>query len=350
LIFVFGAISLLACLSPLAQARKIRERGGSSIPSRTGASGDEGIPTEGDSSLGITIHSRRHSARGDSADIVRIGESITIGANQVIDGDVVSVGGSVTVLGRVLGDVVSVGGDVDLRPQAVVEGDAVSIGGTVHRGEGSQIGGQNVGLRFVPSGFLGAWTPGRHFPVFSIVWIGMKLIFLFLVAWILAMLAEARLLGTGRFLEAHLWRSLLTGLAVLILFPAAFILLCVTIVGIPVALLSPLALVLALMVGYLVVAALVGQRVIKGSDHTSWIKATAVGLALFEGLPLVGHLLRAAGGPFHALGLSLIVFGWAAIMISATIGLGALVSGRFGKRSPLFVGEAPVPAAGTMSP
>src|SRR5262245_26664641 len=48
----------------------------------------------------------------DSNDLVRFGEDVEIAADKVIEGDVVAIGGSVTVYGRVKGDCVAIGGTV----------------------------------------------------------------------------------------------------------------------------------------------------------------------------------------------------------------------------------------------
>jgi hypothetical protein len=77
-------------------------------------------------------------------DVVAIGGPITMLGT--VNGDVVSVGGPVEVSGEVNGDVVSVGGAVHLKAGARVNGDVAAVGGTVTRDEGAVINGQQVGL------------------------------------------------------------------------------------------------------------------------------------------------------------------------------------------------------------
>ena len=135
----FLSILLAALLSPSAQGQRIRER--QDEPARVGKpeprhGGPRVEISEGeDSSATIVVH-RRHRESSDITDIVRVGENITIEAGQTVRGDVVAVGGTVTVLGHVRGDAVAIGGDVDLTGGGTVDGDAVSVGGTVKRGEG----------------------------------------------------------------------------------------------------------------------------------------------------------------------------------------------------------------------
>jgi len=279
-------------------------------------------------------------ALGDAEDIVRMGEDLTIGPGQTVRGDVVAVGGSVVVFGRVEGDVVAIGGDVDLRDDAVVEGDAVSVGGRIRRDPSARLGGQNVGMHFLPSSVFGWGRPDRGFPFMKVLFTGMKLIVLILAAWLLAVLMEKKVAAMSRHLEMNLWKDLLTGLAVLILTPAACVVLLITIVGIPVALLAPLVLALTLLIGYLIVASMVGRRIAKPAAGDKWafIKAAAAGLVLFESIPLIGAILRSLGGPMHLLGIGITVFGYAAIWVSATFGLGALLVTRFGSHA---TGAAP---------
>src|SRR5205085_7886332 len=86
----------------------------------------------------------------DSDDRVHVGGSVRVGKDEVIDGDVVAVGGSATVDGTVRGDVVAIGGSVNLGPTADVESDVVAVGGAVHRDPTARIGGrvQEVGINF----------------------------------------------------------------------------------------------------------------------------------------------------------------------------------------------------------
>jgi hypothetical protein len=291
---------------------------------------------------------RRHG--DDDAAIVRTGESITVEKDQIIDGDVVSIGGSVTVLGEVRGDAVSIGGNVTLREGASISGDAVAIGGRIKRESGSHLGGQEVGMNFIPVGFIHA--PHEE-SAFSLLRFGALVVFggfLFLLGWLMYVLAEKRMQVCVGFFLDHPWKSLLTGLAVVLLAPAAFVVLCVTIVGIPVALLMLFVGPLLHMIGFLLVAAAAGQRLLsRGSQGASWgwMRSLASGLGLFFGIILFGAIFRALGGVFSAFGWVLTLFGWTVVFLASTVGLGSLVLSRFGgeARSQTLV-PPPPPAPG----
>ncbi|MFQ6133753.1 MAG: hypothetical protein ACE5R4_17055 [Armatimonadota bacterium] len=107
-----------------------------------------------------------------SGDKVTHGGSVRVEENEVVDGSVVSFGGSADVLGQVNGDVVSFGGSIDvegevsgdavsfggsvrLHPGAKVGGDAVAMGGKVVEEEGSELGGEGVSFSVPFGGLLG---------------------------------------------------------------------------------------------------------------------------------------------------------------------------------------------------
>jgi len=66
----------------------------------------------------------REETKGD---LVCIGGSVTVAGK--VEGDVVAIGGDIEISGTVEGDAVAAGGRVRLRPGAVVGGDAVAVGG-----------------------------------------------------------------------------------------------------------------------------------------------------------------------------------------------------------------------------
>src|SRR5262249_20983454 len=127
------------------------------------------------------LHEPRRS-RSTSGDIVRFGSDITISSDQVVEGDVVSFGGSVDVRGKVTGDVSAMGGALTLAATARVDGDVVCIGGTLHEEPGSSVGGQRV---------TAPRTPGARFflPMLSVVGTGVKMIVH--VVWLCIMLGFA---------------------------------------------------------------------------------------------------------------------------------------------------------------
>lgn len=88
------------------------------------------------------------------SDMVRVGGSVQVPADTVVEGDVVAVGGSADVRGHVKGDVVAVGGSVYARAGSRVEGDATAVGGRVQREPGAELGGSVVEVPVLPSNLV----------------------------------------------------------------------------------------------------------------------------------------------------------------------------------------------------
>ncbi len=292
-----------------------------------------------------------------SSDMVRVGGSVIVQENQTIDGDAVAVMGDVTVYGRVEGDAVAVMGTVFIRDGGVVEGDAVGIGGGVRKDPGARLGGENVAISFVPGWFIGTGTRGGIGPLLGASSIMLLLLMLFLIGWLVLALGESHVQRVGVQVQEHLWKSLFTGLAASILSPFAFVLLLITVVGIPLALLLPVVLPLAQLIGFLMVTVVVGMRLASrtGTGRSDLTYGLAYGLLFFVGIILVGQLARIGPDPVRFFGVILTVFGIAASLVAGTIGLGALLLSRFGKAprpprekgAPVQTPAAPESPAGT---
>ena len=89
-----------------------------------------------------TTEERRY--RLYSRDIVRFFGDVHIAEDEEIDGDVVTIGGSIKLKGRIDGDAVAVFGSILMAPFSSVEGDAVSVAGRIRMAEGAEVYGDIV--------------------------------------------------------------------------------------------------------------------------------------------------------------------------------------------------------------
>jgi hypothetical protein len=80
----------------------------------------------------------------DDANILRIGSSYAVDQDEVVDGDVIIVGGALTVEGTINGDAAVIGGSMYLASTAVVRGDAVVIGGIIEKEDGATVVGKTI--------------------------------------------------------------------------------------------------------------------------------------------------------------------------------------------------------------
>ncbi len=219
---------------------------------------------------------------------------------------------SVAVLGnnyvnsKVGGEVVAVLGDVELGPLAEIEGDVVTVGGTVTQHPDAVVHGSIKKLfGRTPGGFnwLHTWVEhclllGRPLAIApGLGW-----------AWILAlsMLAFYTVLAAAlpkpinqgvNTLHAAPGPSVLTALLAIVLTPVAFILLCVTIIGIIVVPFLAVAILVISLLGNAVVLAFIGRvihRLVRGTrDLSAWL-AVLLGGFVMLGLyliPVIGFIL-----------------------------------------------------------
>lgn len=82
----------------------------------------------------------------DEDAIVHFGSDIHIGRRQHIEGDVVAIGGSIDIEGKVDGDVVAIGGSVTIGRTAEIDGDVVAVAGDLELDRGSKIEGDAVSV------------------------------------------------------------------------------------------------------------------------------------------------------------------------------------------------------------
>lgn len=276
----------------------------------------------------VVVGSDNHIAAGESARH----DAVAVMGNLIVDGDVahdavavmgsntingsaghdtVAVLGNVTIDGPVGHDVVSVLGDVTLGPKAVVGHDVVSVGGIVHKDPAAVVGGNIVQpgsfghLHLLPAG---AWLnhclmSGRVLAFTSDLgwlWI-IHLVVLGLYA-LLALVFPQGVTRCGDLLATRPGLVILTGLMALVALPILFILLLITVVGIPVALLAlPLGIACLFLFGRTSLLGLIGRRIL-GRDTSPAVAVLTAGLLILllysipYGIGLVASLLVSALG------------------------------------------------------
>jgi hypothetical protein len=274
--------------------------------------------------------------------IVRIWSDAEVPAGKVVDGDVVAVFGSVTVAGEVSGDVVAVFGSVRLKPGAKVEGDVASIGGVLEQAEGVTIGGESVQLGLSPI----TWgLPGISVLLLAVIagW----LVSMF-VGWIFALLFPSGMLRVATVVERRPAASFFLGLLSVPGFCVAVLLLCITVIGIPLGVLLPMVYALMGYLGQLAATCVLGARLTRRSLDSGLMTPLIVGTLFVAALFGVGIALLAGEGVARTASLFLGLSGALLLLGLGTLGTGAFLLSRFGTRPHEVVwrGHAPAPAAG----
>jgi hypothetical protein len=259
--------------------------------------------------------------------LVRVFSDAEVPAGERVDGDVVAVCGSASVAGEVTGDVVAVCGSVRLMPGASVGGDVVAIGGALDQAPGATVHGQSVSLSFIP---LKGGVPALR------VLLGIVFVCWFLslcLGWLLNLLFPARMLRIAATASRRAAASLFLGFFSAPLVVITIVLLLVTVIGIPFALLLPVVYVLAVWAGQLAVTYVLGCRLLRrrlgeGASFAPLLAGTLFVAAFF----VLGTQLAGPAGALRTLALFFGLLGALLVLGLSAIGTGAVLLSAFGSR------------------
>jgi len=275
----------------------------------------------------------------DGEGLVRVFSDAEVGPGERVEGDAVAVFGSVTVRGQVAGNVVSVFGNVNIEPGASVDGDAVAVGGVVRQPPGATINGQSVSLGLLPT----AWGLPALPVLLGMIMIGWLITLFF--AWILNMLFPERLLRAAVTSSRRTGLSLLLGIASLPLMLISLVLLLVTVIGIPVALLLPIFYHFLTWAGQVAATYVLGCKILRRSPGSGGAMAPiATGSAFIAAFFVAGALLATGSGAIRTMALFFDLLGVLMLAALSTIGTGAFLLSRFGSEPRDLVPDSSIPA------
>jgi uncharacterized RDD family membrane protein YckC/cytoskeletal protein CcmA (bactofilin family) len=309
LTFAFGSDAPKAPDTPAPAGTPLHEVGsGPAAPSAQAAQGTAGDAGSDDRDLGVG---------DDHGNRFTLGASTRVSAGETLEGNAVSVCGPLTVDGEVHGNAVAVMasgtingtvhgnavvvlGTLRLGPKARVLGNVVDVAGRVDRDPGAFVGGNVVqqGLAVDTSDdseavtwFHHALRLGRPLAIHEhlhLLWLlTLAQVALYVV---LAFAFPGGVRACGEALTQRTGATLLTGVLATLAVVPLFVLLCVTIVGIPVALVVlPLLLAAGMIFGKVSIYSLVGRAIVGRQTHLALavLAGTAVFIALYL-VPAVG--------------------------------------------------------------
>lgn len=294
---------------------------------------------------------RAGAAHRDADDRVTVGQENIVTDGEKIPGDAVAVMGNLTVDGEVNGDAVAVMGDntingtvrgnavavmgkVKLGPKARLEGDIINVMGSVERDpEAVVLGstqvqgiGPNVSFDSVSSWWDRGLKLGRPLAIGAhLGWLWIITAFSIAFYALLGLIFPDKIRRCGDKLTQEPGMVILAGVLAILALPVLFVLLLITIIGIPVALLVlPVGTLLVAMFGKAAIYGLVGRKV--SGDKLSVALAVVLGALIFVLLYLV---------PFLGLLISLLVWflGFGCAMVS--------IFSRSPKAAPVAATSAP---------
>lgn len=273
---------------------------------------------------GARISSEAHVQR----DVISFGGQVVLEQGAQVDRSIIIIGsgGPIQISGNVGRDMVVVGSSLTLESSAVVGHDVILVGGTLDRKEGAVVRGRIE--RGQPSVTVSPGTPFRNvgfgspFDLFGIV---RSLIsgFLFTLGLVaVGMLTvsfwPSQTSQVGRVALDSALPSLGVGCLTVIVALTLGIGLIVTLCGIPFAVVLFFALALAWLVGWIAVGQVAGRKILDPLHVRESLKTPVV--AVIVGLILLALISLAP------------IIGWFISVITATIGIGAVVLSRFGTR------------------
>ena len=295
---------------------------------------------------------------------------MTVEEGEVVDGDVVAVGGKVRVDGEVRGDVVAVGGGVTLGPRAIVEDNVTAVGGSLHRDPGAQVNGKAQEIDLGAFNFegwtwrrnpVGVWWGSMLGSAFAVVGTLVRVAVLCLFAALVVLfgrqyMERAATIATTDFLKAGA-----VGLAAEIMFAPllliTIVVLAITIIGIPILFLAlpfvVLGLAVAFLIGFSGVANRLGAFVLDrlGRHETNPYTVTIVGVLVVMAPVLLSRLAGLGGGLMFPFAMVLGIAGAILEYVAWTVGFGAIALTRFRRRSDGRTGvSGPTDEMATSSP
>jgi len=283
----------------------------------------------------IEISAPKIHIQSAGEDIIKFGKDVVVEEDETIDGSVVAICGNVDVKGTVTQDVVAVCGNAKVASTGVIEGDVVSVGGEVQKETGATVRGQKTTVSFGPKGtfrfppFIGGFS---GFAFFARI---IKIIFFLFIGIVMISIVPRHVTKVKDKINQDFFKCALIGFVAEILILPVFLLLIITIIGIPLAILvEPLLVVATFILGYTGVSYFIGEKL---KDRTSLkpetpIMTLVIGILAVEAILLLARVIGILGHPLTPISWILTFFGWAFWYVVITVGFGAAILTRMGTR------------------
>lgn len=278
-------------------------------------------------------------------DLVVFGGNAMLEKGSIVTGDVVIFGGNLTIDGEVRGDVTTFGGNAQVRQGAFVGGDLNSLGGSTQVSPEATVKGNRVsGVGGLPLGIpTKIYTPtfwvdfGTGAGILSAIFSSLMLALLAVLITLFLPMPTERVAET---INTQPVISGAVGLLTLVVTPALFLTLAITVILIPLGLIGLLIFAIALLFGWVALGLEIGKRVI-GLFHGQWATPVSAGIGtlILSVVTSLGMILT--GESFW----TLFCVGIPLLTLVLMIGLGAVVASKFGATVYNPKSAGPVPPA-----
>ena len=250
------------------------------------------------------------------ADSARVGDDLVFGAGQVyvlgeVEGDVKGGAETLVIAGRVGGDVQVKVGTLEVKPGAVIEGNLSYTAGTEADIPAGAVKGSVAFTEGVEEEDVkeevreGLGALGPLFFLAGITWKIAAYLMALVAGIVLILLLPGRMAGASDSIRTHTGASAGWGAIALFVTPLAAIVVCITVVGLPVGLITLVLWGALLYLSHLPVSMFIGHLILGHSKPLVgkgfMIGCLALGLLLFTlltAIPLVGGLIWLASALF----------------------------------------------------
>lgn len=255
--------------------------------------------------------------------LLAIGGTVKISQDATVNGNIRMLGGSLTISGTIYGDIKTTAASLVITDSAVIQGDLLVNGGTLIQSSDALITG-NLTRNLAPFSFnfphqlLPLSLPIFH-PVQNVLWFVFQCLALTAVTMLIALVFPHSIIRVANATSEEPAIAGAIGILTILIYPIAFILLCLTLILIPLAGLAVVALAFAWILGWIGFGAQLGIR-FTHLIKREWHIALSAGL----GTLVLTVVMRAVA--------SIPCIGWIFPFLVGMIGLGAAVMTGFGSQ------------------
>jgi hypothetical protein len=265
-----------------------------------------------------------------------IGGTVFIEKGSTVNKSAFVIGGTLTVDGTIRGDIIAIGGALNLNDTAVIEGNITLVGATLNRSPHAILKGQLTEQSPTVLNFNAPpTTPPISLPAETtsskLIRLALEALFLAALAVVAALLFPDPVKRVAKALAAQPLTSAAVGILFLIGFPIVLVIMVVTILLIPVAILAVFALALIILYGWIAIGYELGSQ-LSTLFHSTWHTAVAAGI----GTLVLSLVAFSAGIIPYVGGIIELAFVLAAI--------GSVIMGRFGSNRGASLPRVNVPS------
>ncbi len=267
--------------------------------------------------------------------IFRVGEDVEVGEHEIVQGDVLLMGGDAYVAGEVDGNVFILFGDLFVEERGSIAADAVSVGGRVRVDDDSEVRGRRFDVSTSVPGIGPAVWGGGGGIAWLVHWSRVAVLALLIVAGF--HLVEKRMTKLAQHGQEHSVRDLASGALWYAVALGLFVLasggLVISVIGIPVVLVLVAGFGIGSLLAYAVGCHVVGERLLTmhsgaGQGHRAW-QAALLGMVVLE-IPALVSLAFASTDPGTGAAVAFRALDFLLKYAALSVGIGAMVATRGG--------------------